>query len=150
MLLEPLITAVCTAVRELAGIEAAVQLVYQKALNHALGDIAAVIQVGPANEGALVLGFPQRTAAALAAGMLAGVTREVDESLIRDCVGEIANVVAGQAKALFADSPYRLALSLPQVVISAQDFRPPPGQDPLVVAFSSAQGDFTLQLFMKR
>jgi chemotaxis protein CheX len=148
-LLEPFITAACTALREMAGVEVAVQGVYRKTLNHALGDIAAVIKLGSASEGFLVLGFPQRTAAALGGRILAGVTPEVDENLIRDCVGEIANVVAGQAKALLAGAPYRFAFSLPQVVMSAQEFQPPPGLDAAVVAFCSEQGGFALQLFLK-
>jgi chemotaxis protein CheX len=148
-LLEPFITAAGTALREMTGVEVLVQTVYQKTLPHALGDLAAVIHLGSANEGSLVLGFPQWTAAALAGRILTGATEEVDENLIRDCVGEIANVVAGQAKALLADTLYRLAFSLPQVVVSAQEFRPPPGLDALVVAFCTDQGEFTLQLFLK-
>jgi chemotaxis protein CheX len=147
-LLEPFITAACTALREMANIEASVRTVYQKALHRAQGDIAAVIQLGSACEGSLVLSFPQATAAALAARILVEVTQIPDENLIRDCVGEIANVVAGQAKAILAGTPYRLSFSLPQAVVSAQEFRPQPGLDALVVAFSSDQGEFALQLFL--
>jgi chemotaxis protein CheX len=148
-LLEPFITAACTALREMAEIEVAVESVYQTTLDRALGDIGAVIQLRSGGEGSLVISFPQQTAAALAGRILAGVTQKVNEDLIRDCVGEIANVVAGQAKALLADGPYRIAFSLPQIVVSANDFRPPPGLDALVVVFGSDQGGFALQLFLK-
>jgi len=147
-LLEPFVTAVYTALREMAGVEAAVQAVSQKTLDHALGDIAAVIHLKTVSDGFLVLSFPQPTAAVLAGRILAGVTQEVDENLIRDCVGEIANVVAGQAKALLAAAPVQFVFSLPQTVVSAQQFRPRPGLDALVVEFSTDQGEFALQLFL--
>jgi CheY-specific phosphatase CheX len=99
-------------------------------------------------EGALVLSFPQTTAAALARRILAGVTTEVDESLIRDCVGEIASVVTGQAKALIAERPFRFGFSLPQVVVNAEEFQPQQGSDSLVVEFNCDQGEFALQLFV--
>jgi CheY-specific phosphatase CheX len=64
-------------------------------------------------------------------------------------VGEIANVIAGQAKAILADTPYRFTFTVPEVV-AAREFRPPQSLDCLVVAFRSDQGDFALQLFLKR
>jgi chemotaxis protein CheX len=150
MLLEPFIAATRTALGEMAGTEVAVQAVFQTSRHRALGDLAVVVGLRAATEGSLVLSFPQRTAAALAGRILAGVTQEVDENLIRDCVGEIANVVAGQAKAMLAGGPYRVASSMPQVVVDANECPPQQGLDCLVVVFSSDEGEFALQLFLKR
>src|SRR5262245_50910092 len=81
-LLEPFITATCVALGEMASTEVIARAVYQKTLPHALGDIAAVLELLSAREGLLVLSFPERTAAAFAGRILAGVTEEVDEDLI--------------------------------------------------------------------
>jgi chemotaxis protein CheX len=148
-LLEPFITAVCVALGEMAGTEVVVRAVYRKTIHHASGDIAAVLELMSATEGPLVLSFPERTAAALAGRALAGAAEEVDENLTRDCVGEIANVVAGQAKAMLANTPYHFAFTTPKIVVGADEFRLPHGLDCLVVAFSSDQGEFALQLFLK-
>ncbi len=150
MLLVPFIAATRTALGEMAGTEVVVRAAFQKSMHRVLGDLAAVLELKSATEGPLVLSFPHRTAAALAGRILAGVTQEVDEPLIRDCVGEIANVVAGQAKALLAGGPYRFAFSIPQVVVVAKECPPQQGLDCLVVAFSSDRGEFALQLFLKR
>jgi chemotaxis protein CheX len=147
-LLEPFITATCTALGEMAGTEVVVRAVYQKAFHQTLGDIAGVLGLRSATEGFLVLSFPNRTATAIAGRILAGVTQEVDENLVRDCVGEITNVVAGQAKAMLAGTPYHFAFSMPRVVGAGHELRPLPSLDCLVVAFSSAHGDFALQLFL--
>jgi chemotaxis protein CheX len=149
-LVEPFIESTRAALGEMAGTELVVRAVYQKAIQYTLGDLATVLRLQSATEEFLVLGFPEQTAAALARRILAGVTEEVDASLIRDCMGEIANVVAGQAKAKLADTPYHFTFSLPEVVVGAKDLRPQQGLDCLVIAFNSDLGEFVLQLFLIR
>jgi hypothetical protein len=61
-------------------------------------------------------------------------------------MGEIANVVAGQAKAMLAETPYRFVFALPPIVVHAKDFRLPSGLDCLMVAFTCDYGEFALQL----
>jgi chemotaxis protein CheX len=154
-LLEPFIAATRTAVGEMAATEVGVRGMVRKSMHQALGDIAAVIGLSrkgssqsAASPGSLVIGFPQGAAAALARRILTGVSTDVDQKLISDCMGEIANVVAGQAKALLAETPYRFLFTLPPIVADARDFRPPTGLDCLLVGFTSDLGEFTLQLFL--
>jgi chemotaxis protein CheX len=146
-LLEPLIAAACAGLGEMARTEVIVRGVFQPTTDLPSGDIAAVVGLR-SKEGFLVLSFPERTAAALARAILAEVTEEVDGSLIRDCVGEIANVIAGQAKALLAGSPYPLTFSMPQVVDDA-GVRLGHGLDCLVVSFGCDHGEFSLQVYLK-
>jgi len=148
-LLEPFITATRAALGEMANTEVVVRTVCRNPGPHALSDISVVLRLTSATEGTLVLTFPEQTAAALARRILAGVSAEVDEQLIRDCVGEIGNVVAGQAKALLAGTPYHFAFSLPRIVAGVDDLQPAPGLDCLAVAFNSEQGEFTLRMFLK-
>jgi chemotaxis protein CheX len=154
-LLEPFVAATRAAVGEMASTEVGVRGMVRKAMHRALGDIAAVIGLSKkgsppsaASPGSLVLGFPQGTAAVLARRILTGVRIEVDQKLIRDCMGEIANVVAGQAKAILAETPYRFAFTLPPAVVDAREFRAPQGLDSLVVGFTSDYGEFAMQLFL--
>jgi CheY-specific phosphatase CheX len=58
-------------------------------------------------------GFPAVTATALAARVLCDAAIEPDADLARVCLGEIANIVAGQAKALLAGTPLHFSLSAP-------------------------------------
>ena len=149
-LVEPFLAATCAALGEMAPTEVAVRSACWETHPNSSGDLVAVLGLVAGTEGALVLRFPKRTAAALATRILAEVTEEVDENLLQDCVGEIANVVAGQAKALLADTPYRFTFSLPRVVAGASEFQPQAGLDCLAINFSSDQGEFTMQLFLKR
>jgi CheY-specific phosphatase CheX len=148
-LLEPFATATRTALGEMASADVAVRSMSQNPGDHRPGDIAIVVRLASATLAFLVLSFPQRTAAALAGRMLAGVSAVVDEPLVRECVGEIGNVVAGQAKALLAGTPYQFVFSLPEVIIGVSDDQPAPGLDCLVIDFMGDPGEFALRLFVK-
>jgi chemotaxis protein CheX len=148
-LLEPFVAATRAALGEMAGADVVVRAVRRNPVNRGSGDVAVVLQLTCATDAILVLSFPRRTATALARRMLAGVSAHVDDELIRECAAEIGNVVAGQAKALLAGTPYHFVFSLPEVVAGVNDFQPTPGLDCLVIDFSGDQGEFALQLFLK-
>jgi chemotaxis protein CheX len=148
-LLNPFITATSAALGEMASTEVTVRAVSRGAGRCPAESICAELRFQSGSEGSLVLIFPARTAETLAKRMLAGVSIDVGDQLIRDCAGEIGNVVAGQAKALLAATPYHFAFSVPRVV-DLKDFQPPSGLDCLVVAFNSDSGEFALQLFVSR
>jgi chemotaxis protein CheX len=146
-LLEPFISAACVTLREMAGTEVLAGSAHETRLENSLTDISAVLRLTSATDGFLVLSFPECTAYAVARRVLDGVTTELDESMIRDCVGEIANVVAGQAKALLAETPFHFAFSMPKVVVGPDpELRPKQGQDCFVVTLTSDVGEFAMQL----
>jgi chemotaxis protein CheX len=148
-LVEPFIAAACLVLRECAGTEAVVRAVYRQTLPRPFGDMTAMLRLAGATEEILTLSCPMETAAALAGRMLTGVTPDPDEALVRDCLGELANVIAGQAKALLAGTPYHFTFSPPLVLSGVgQEIRPNLGTDCLVIAFGSDVGDVALQLFL--
>jgi chemotaxis protein CheX len=150
-LLDPFIEAVCLTLREWAGTEATVREVSRTAQPRTLGDVSAVLGLVSDREGALVLSFPAPVAAALAGRILAETAAEPGEDLIRDCVGEIANVIAGQAKAMLVGTPYHFTITLPTILRGAGHEVPNnPGGESLLVAFGSDLGDFAMQLCLKR
>src|SRR5262245_61161264 len=83
-LLEPFIAAVGAALGEMASIEVVPRAVYRRTQHNPTADIAAVLRIMSATEGLLILGFPERTARALASRILAGSTNELETTLIRD------------------------------------------------------------------
>src|SRR5271169_6203946 len=116
-----------------------------------LGDISAVLGLIAEVGELLVLSFPAKTAAALAGRVLAEVTQAPDDELIRDCMGELANVIAGQAKTLLAETPYQLLLATPSILLGPElEVAAPPDTETLVVVFGTEAGDFALQVCLKR
>ncbi len=150
-LLEPFIEAAGLTLREWAGTEVAVREMIRTAQPRTLGDITAVLGLVSDREGALVLSFPARTAAGLARRILAGAAGEPGEDLIRDCMGETANVIAGQAKALLFGTPYHFTITVPTILRGAGHEIPNgAGGESLLVAFDSDLGDFAMQLCLKQ
>jgi CheY-specific phosphatase CheX len=65
-------------------------------------------------------------------------------------MGEVANVIAGQAKTLLAETPYQLLLATPRVLSGAGfEVGSLPGIEGLVVVFDSDAGVFALQVCMR-
>jgi chemotaxis protein CheX len=147
-LVEPFIAAAQATLAEMGGTDVVVRAAVRTRRSQApAGDVAAVVRLTFTTEGYLVLAFSQRTAAALAGRVFSGVLKEIGEDLVCDCVGEIANVVAGQAKALLAGTPYHFTFSVPRVVIGgAPELGPHQGRDCLFVAFDSDLGEIAMQL----
>jgi chemotaxis protein CheX len=149
-LLEPFISAANLTLTELAHTELAVRSVYRMLLPRTLGDVSAVLGLTLQGGEMLVLSFPAATAAALAGQVLAEIKQEPDDELVMDCMGELANVIAGQAKTLLAETRYQLTLATP-VLLSGPGLEvgSRPGVESLVIVFGSDCGDFALQVCLQ-
>jgi chemotaxis protein CheX len=143
---EPFVAATHAALTEMAGVEPMVRAAGHGPGHQEAGGLSTVLKLGFVPEGYIVLRFPMQTAAALSSRILAGITGAMDEQLIRDCVAEIGNVIAGQAKALLAGTPYHFTFSLPSVLPGVQEFQPPPGLYTVAIGFDSDLGRFDLKL----
>lgn len=142
-LVGPLITAVRQTLVEMAGVEVMVRSVYQTTAAPPLGDLSAFLDLTMATEGFLILSLSRRTAESLGRRILAEVTTDPTPELIQDCVNEVGNVVAGQAKALLAGTPYHFTFSPPGISIAEN--RRWLRSTAVVLAFETEIGNMTLQ-----
>jgi chemotaxis protein CheX len=150
LLLESFAAATCAALGEMAGTTVIVKPSDSSSSHEPSEGFSAVLDLQSAVEGPLILQLPRKTASALASRILAGVTDEVDEDLICDCLGEVANVVAGQAKAVLAETPCFFAFSIPKVVVGDRpELQSGHDENWLVISFESDLGSFTSHLFLK-
>lgn len=79
--------------------------------------VSGVINLAGSANGQAALCFPQDAARRVVATMLAMEEDEVDEDTLRDGVGEMVNIVAGQAKSALTDTPWHFELGLPTIVV---------------------------------
>jgi CheY-specific phosphatase CheX len=144
-LAEAFVSATQTALLEMAGVNVTLRLGDTPWHGEGLTGIWSMVELS--NPGRLLLQFPLSTATALAKRMLADHAEAWDDGLVRDCAGEVANVIAGQAKALAAETPMRFAFSVPQVGMGRQ---PEHGAnergEQVIVPFDSDVGSFEFRL----
>lgn len=84
----------------------------------ATADVSGVIDLVGETNGRLALSFPRGTATRMVAHLLSLDETEVDDGILGDGVGELANIVAGVAKSRLASASSHFALSLPSIVLS--------------------------------
>ena len=92
-----------------------------------------------------VLHFRERTAVALAERILTETIEHPSADMVRDCVGEVANVIAGQAKSMLVGNPAHFTLSTPTV----RDGRLVEPANGRAIDFDSSIGEFSLHLCQK-
>ena len=94
------------------------------------------------SSGQITLTFPLDTARKIVAEMLGMDESEMDDDTLKDGVGEMANIVAGNVKAALAATPYRFHLSLPKIELGPAEV--PTGVDKNRDRMHSDYGDFYL------
>jgi chemotaxis protein CheX len=112
--IDPFIGATVNVFKELFQLEAEVQKPYLvKAEAEHNWDVSAIIGIAGEAKGAVVLSFTESLAKALT-GILVGQGTAVTADMVTDAIGEMVNIVAGNAKQGLEQ--YRLVISLPSIV----------------------------------
>lgn len=148
-LLGPVLEAVTTALREVAMTEATEGTSYRTAPHQLRGELIAYLELSSSAQRCLALGFSRDTAASLARRVLAETMSNPDAPLIDDCLGELANVSAGQAKALLHGTPWQFTFGTPRVTTDTEL----PIKDVnecLVARLDSDVGEIVVQLLMTK
>jgi len=111
-------------------------------------DIIGVIGLSGTAQGIVALKLPVKTALAIIGRMIGTELRSIDSSII-DGVGELVNIVAGNAKAKFKG--HAISLSLPTVVRgSIYKLTNLSNTIWLTVPFQSELGNFSLSVCFKQ
>lgn len=109
-------------------------------------DASAVIGFSGDAVGCVILCFPLQTAVATVSAF-AGEDLAADDECFSDALGEMANIVAGQAKARMED--LKISISLPCVIMGKDTVVRRSRQTPrLVLPCQSRYGSFTVEVAM--
>jgi chemotaxis protein CheX len=112
--IDPFITATVTVFKDLFQLTAEVQKPYLiKADDPHNWDVSAIIGIAGEAKGAVVLSFTDALARALTTRLM-GADGPIAPDMITDAIGEMVNIVAGNAKKGLEQ--YRLVISLPSIV----------------------------------
>lgn len=142
--INPFVSALSTAFSTVLGCEVQrgeITLNHGCILQH---DISGVIGLSGMAVGTVVLSLSAPVALGAASTMLMTEINEMNADVV-DAVGELANMVAGAAKAKLEQ--YQMSISLPTVVTGAgHEIRFPSNVTPITIPFETQWGPLTLDV----
>lgn len=145
--INPFIASTKTVFKTMAGTDIAIGKPYMiKANEEQSADVSAVIGLSGDAVGCVVLSLPIQTACNLSS-QFAGTTLTQDHPDFSDALGELANMVAGQAKARFEG--LNVSISLPSVIVGKEHVVSQSKAKPrLALPCSCELGNFTVEVVL--
>lgn len=133
----------------MAGIEARPGAPYVKKSAAARGDVSAIVGVTGPKRGTIAVSFTEACAVALVRGMLGDDIQDLMQDT-QDAVGEVANMVSGQARANLAAKGLTLQGATPTVIIGKNHMISHTTTSPVMaIPFSTPAGEFTVEFCLE-
>ncbi len=118
-LIQPFIDATIHVLKTMAFTEASASKPYLKNNKIAKGDVSGVIGITGDSIGSLSVSFPEKSILTIVSDMF-GENMTIIDDEIKDAVGEITNMISGQARQKLESAGISLDAAIP-TVISGQD-----------------------------
>ena len=145
--INPFITSLAMAFQTMLGCQVERGVLARKEGDLPLHDYSGVIGLSGRTVGTVVVSLSKNVAVQATSVMLMTPADDVSETEIVDAVGELANLVAGAAKARLEG--YDLSVSLPSVITGkAHTVCFPSNITPICVPFETGWGPLTLEVGM--
>jgi chemotaxis protein CheX len=145
--INPFITATINTFKTMMNIEAHPEKPKIKAEPHPTYDVSGIIGLSGNAQGSIAISFPKIMALKVVSKMLGAEIKVVGPELT-DGIGELANIIAGNAKQDLAQ--YQLSISLPNVIIGKDHtITGQSGVPMIIVPFTTPLGDFAMEVSLK-
>ncbi len=142
---KPFVKATQDILNTMAGMKAAPGLPYVKKNQQAKGDVSAIVGVTGDRTGTIAVSFTKACAVALVKGMLGDDIQDIIQDT-QDAVGEVTNMVSGQARAALAEMGVTLQGSTPTVILGDGHLIRHISANPVVaIPFATEQGELTVE-----
>ena len=146
---KPFITAVTMVLSTMAGVTPTAGKPYVKKNLRASGDISAIVGITGAHRGTISLTFSRSCAVHLVKAMLGDDISDIIQDT-SDAVGEITNMVSGQARAGLAEMGIILQGSTPSIILGDNHTLAHVSSSPIIaIPFSTESGSFTLEFCLE-
>jgi chemotaxis protein CheX len=114
--IKPFVASIQNVFSTMMQLQVTVQEPYLKKSDRPNHDVSGIIGMSGDVVGSVVLSFPQRTAENVVA-LFSGQKLALGTPDFADAIGELVNMVSGNAKALFKDK--KVSISCPSVIVGA-------------------------------
>ncbi|MDR0869128.1 MAG: chemotaxis protein CheX [Planctomycetota bacterium] len=147
--INPFIDATRNVLQTMCGVEIVRKKLFLKEDHRMLGEVSGVMGLGGAAMGSVVVSFHTKQACFLVGKMLGAETPTELTPEVCDGVGELINMISGQAKATLAKTKYHFNISIPSVISGAGHEISHRQGTPNIVVLFNIQGEteeFALQV----
>ena len=118
---------------------------YVKTDYRAKGDVSAVMGLTGDKNGSFSITFPKRVAVAMVKNMLGDDVQDIIADA-KDAVGEITNMICGQARVGLTQLGISLSAGTPSIIFGDNHVITHMNKSPVIaVPFTTADGEFTLE-----
>ena len=112
-------------------------------------EISTIIGLTGGASGSVIISFPTKLACKIASNMLMEEIESINQS-VEDAIGEIGNIVVGDARRTLILEGHSLNISIPTVVIGAGHRISRPGNVPCIaIPFATDYGNFEVNVGIK-
>ncbi|MCG8532963.1 MAG: chemotaxis protein CheX [Desulfovibrionales bacterium] len=142
---KPFIAATSSVLSTMAGIQPVAGAPFVKKDDVACGDVSAIIGITGEKKGSISVTFTKKCAVALVRAMLGDDIQDIISDT-KDAVGEICNMISGQARVGLAEMGYKFDGATPSVIMGDNHSISHVTSYPVIaVPFTTDHGDFTLE-----
>jgi len=114
-MINPFLAAAMHVLKTMAGIDARPGKPFLKKDNLAVGDVSAIIGITGATSGSMALVFTEKCIKEIASSLLGEVLTQLNHE-VRDAVGELTNMICGDARRRLAEQGFSLQAGIPTIV----------------------------------
>jgi chemotaxis protein CheX len=112
-------------------------------------DVSAIIGLTGETSGSIIISMPGSLACKIASNMLMEEILTMNKN-VEDAIGEIGNIVVGDARRALIQDGHQLSISIPTVVIGVGHKISRSGDVPCIaIPFSTAFGDFEVNVGLR-
>jgi len=144
--INPFITATHHVLDTMAHTKAAVDKPYLKKEKIAKGDVTGIIGLTGQVKGTISVTFTEKCILAIVSGMFGEEMKELNEE-IKDAVGEISNMISGQARRELETMGLSLTAAIPTVIMGKNHSISHITAHPVIaIPFRTDNGEFTIEV----
>ena len=149
-LINPFINATINVLETMAFVSVDAGTPYLKKDNTATGDVSGVIGLTGVANGTIAVTFEEECILSVVSGMFGEDMHELN-SEIADAVGELTNMISGQARRELEENGKRFKAAIPSVVTGRNHSIIHYTKGPkIAIPFRTAKGDFTIEVCFER
>ncbi len=149
-IINPFLAAAMHVLKTMAQVDAKPGRPFLKKDNLAIGDVSGIIGITGSAQGSMALVFTEQCIRGIASNLLGVPFTELNHE-VRDAVGELTNMICGDARRRLAEDGFILQAGIPTIVAGKGHTVTHIANGPrLAVPFETSQGSFMVEVAFSR